>query len=103
MQISSQPYPYSAKTLQGYGKIVVGVTAIPVNFSSTVKNITISADKDNTGILYVGNSTVTSAGANAFTYLGPGDVMSLDYDDITSKLYIVSTVAAQAFWLGGLS
>ena len=101
-QISPQPNPFSATTLEGGGKIAVGTTAVAVNFTSQVKTILISADKDNTGLLYVGNSTVTNTGANAITYLQAGDSISIDYDDVNGDIYVVASAVSQNFWKGGI-
>jgi translation elongation factor EF-4 len=102
MQTGQQPYPYSGKSLEGGGKISVGTTAVEVTFSIDTRSIIISADKDNTGTLYVGGSGVTSAGANAITYLSAGDTITLDYNDTTTALYVVASASSQNFWKGAI-
>lgn len=103
MQIRNQQYPFSAKTLEGGGKVSVGTTAVEVTFTAETKSIIITADASNGGTLYVGGSTVTSAGANALTFLGAGDVLTIDYDDATTPIYVVASVASQYFWKGAIA
>jgi translation elongation factor EF-4 len=102
MQIGQQPYPYSGKAIEGGGKISVGTTAVEVTFTLEPRTIVISADSANTGTLYVGGSGVTSAGANAITYLSAGDTITLDYNDTTEALYVVASAASQNFWKGAI-
>lgn len=88
--------------MEGGGKIAVGVTAVEVTFTGTPKVIIISADAANTGELYVGKSNVTSAGANAITFLLPGESVEISYNDVTNAVYVVASVAAQNFYKGAL-
>lgn len=100
MQTGDQPYPFSGTTIEGGGKISVGTTAVEVTFTTETRSIVITADAANTGVLYVGKSNVTSAGANAMLPLEAGDVLTMDYDDSSVPLYVVASVAAQNFWKG---
>lgn len=86
--------------LEGGGKVAVGTTAVEVTFAGSTKSVVIRADKDNTGLLFIGESNVTNLGANAFTYLEAGDVLTIDYDDTTNGIYVVSDTVAQNFWKG---
>lgn len=86
--------------LECLGKVDVGTTAVKVEFTGTTRTITISADLDNTGIIYVGKSTVTSAGAYSLVALLPGQGVELDYDDATNDLYVVGSAASQKVILG---
>ena len=86
----------------GNGKIIVGTIAVEVAFTGTIESIVISADFDNTGILYVGKSIVTNLGANAIVALQPGDSITMDYDDSTNAIYVVASVAGQYFYAGAL-
>ena len=88
--------------LEGGGKVSVGTTAVEVTFTGTTQSIIITADKDNTGVLYIGKSDVTNAGANAIVYLEAGDWIELDYNDVTNGIYVVSDTASQYFWKGAL-
>ena len=88
--------------LEGGGKVSVGVTAIEATFTGETKAVIITADSDNTGKLFVGKSNVTNAGANAVTFLDAGDTLTLDYDDATNAIYVVSDTASQNFWKGAL-
>ena len=88
--------------LDGLGKVSIGTTATVITFAGTPESIIITADKDNTGTLYIGKSDVTNAGLNAITFLDAGDEISLEYDDTTNALYIVSDTASQYYWGGAL-
>lgn len=100
MQIGEQNYPFSAKTIEGGGKIVVGTTAVEVTFTIIPTTIIITADVANTGILYVGKSDVTSAGANAITFLSAGESLSMDYNDRSVPIYVVASATSQNFFKG---
>lgn len=102
MQIGNQPYPFSATSLEGGGRVVVGTTPVRVSFSKQVKSMIITADEDNTGRLYFGGSNVLSDGSNAMGYLKAGDHIEIDYDDTDSGIYIVATKSEQTFWKGGM-
>ena len=88
--------------IEGGGKVSVGLTAVEVTFTGATSSIIITADKDNTGTLYVGKSTVTSIGTNALTFLESGDAITLDYNDATNSIYVVASVASQNFWKGAV-
>ena len=88
--------------MEGGGKVAVGVTAVEVTFTGVTKSILISADIANTGTLYVGKSTVTTAGAYALAYLEAGESLTIEYDDVTNAVYVVASIAAQNFWKGAL-
>ena len=88
--------------IEGGGKVSVGTTAVEVTFTGTTQSIIITADKDNTGVLYVGESTVDNAGANAMTFLEASDSIEIDYNDLTNAVYVVSDTASQNFWKGAL-
>lgn len=88
------------KNMEGGGKISVGTTAVEVTFTGITKSIIITADKDNTGVLYIGESNVTNIGANAITFLESGDSLTIDYDDIDNAVYVVSDTSSQYFWKG---
>jgi len=90
------------KDLEGAGKTAVGTTAVEITFTGTTTSIIISADKDNSGTLYVGKSDVTSLGANAITFLEPGESVEMDYDDTSNAIYVVGSEASQNYWAGAL-
>ncbi len=77
------------------GKITVGTSAIEVTFSGTPITITITADPTNSGTIYVGESNIASNGDNAGWPLVAGASVSLDYDDTTNAIYVISNIAAQ--------
>lgn len=88
--------------MEGGGIIAVGTTRVEVTFTGITNKVIIQAIGANTGNLYVGDSTVTSAGANAIAELEPGDVLTMDYDNVTTAIYVVSDTAAQSFIKGAL-
>ena len=88
--------------MEGGGKIAVGTTAVEATFTGTTKSIIITADNLNTGVLYIGESTVTNLGANAFTLLQAGESVTISYDDSSNAVYVVSDTAAQNFFKGAL-
>ena len=75
--------------------VTVGTTAVELTFSGTPSSIFIQSDHDNTGKLWVGKSNVTSAGANAMARLGVGEAISLDLDDSSNAIYVISDTASQ--------
>lgn len=91
-----------ATNLEGNGGSLIGTVAAEVVFTGTPESIIIKAGSANTSALYIGKSDVTSAGANALTYLDSGDEIILDYDDTTNALYVVAGGAAQSVWTGSL-
>jgi len=80
--------------IKGHGTITsgqndtVGTTAEVLTTSTATKHVDIMAAVANTGIIYVGGSTVTSSTGIA---LYPGDVYSLDIEDL-NDVYVVATV-----------
>lgn len=97
--INTEP---TSTNIEGGGMVSVGTTAVEATFTGQTKSVIISADSANTGTLYVGKSTVTSAGANAMTYLLPGESITIDYDDASTAVYVVASVVSQNFWKGAL-
>lgn len=88
------------KDMEGGGKVSVGTSAVEVTFTGTTNSIIITADIDNTGKLFIGESNVTNTGANAITFLEAGDVITIDYDDTDNAVYVVSDTSSQNFWKG---
>lgn len=78
----------------GSGKTTVTTAGVRVALSSStpISSVTIKACIANTGIIYIGNSTVTSS--NGFE-LSAGDTISLDIDNL-SDVYIDSSVNTQS-------
>lgn len=94
--------PTISKDIEGGGKVSVGTTAVEIMFTGIPQCIIITADKDNSGTLYVGKSNVDLSGNNAIAPLERGDSLSIDYDDTTNAYYIVASIASQNFWKGAL-
>jgi len=90
------------KNLEGGGSIVVGTSAVEITFTGETASVILSASQSNTWIIYIGKSNVTNTGANALTFLMPGESLSLDYNDVTNALYAVSDTAAQSLFKGTL-
>lgn len=101
MQIGSQPYPFSSISLQGLGKVAVGLTATKIQFTSQVKVMTISSLPENTARIYIGKSGLLSNGTNASWYLDPGDDLTMDYDSNGESIYICAELDAQTVIIGG--
>ena len=102
---SSNPFPTNQVTstnIEGKGKNAVGTTAVEVTFTGTPTAIIIKADKDNTGLLFVGKSDVTNLGANAFIPLEAGEAIAVELNDTTNAVYVVSDTAAQNYWAGAV-
>jgi len=91
-----------SKDMEGGGKVSVGTTAVEATFTGTTQAITIAADYDNEGTLYVGKSNVANDGSNALTFLLPGDSVELSYNDVDNAVYVVSDTATQNFWKGAI-
>ncbi|MCK5601022.1 hypothetical protein KAR91_04075 [Candidatus Pacearchaeota archaeon] len=91
------------KDMEGLGKIAVGTTADEVEFAGTpTHSVIITADLANTGVLYVGKSDVTDAGANAITFLEASESVTIDYDDSDNAVFVVASIAAQNYFAGTL-
>ena len=88
--------------LEGKGIISIGTTAVEITFTGTPRAIIILANTSNTGTIYIGKSNVTSAGANAFSFLEAGESIEIDYNDSTNALYAVSDIASQGIIAGCL-
>ena len=86
----------------GVGRTAVGTTAVEVAITGTPEAIIVQADRLNSGVLYVGKSDVTNAGANAICQLEAGDAVEIAYDDTTNAVYVVSDTADQYFIAGAL-
>ena len=86
--------------IEGGGKVSVGVTAVEVTFTGVPKSIAISADKDNTGVLYIGESNVTVSGTNSLIFLQAGESFFFDYNDATNPVYVVGSTQSQYFYKG---
>ena len=86
----------------GKGRLTVGMTAVKVSFTGKTKAIVISADPANSGIIFVGKSNVTFAGANALVALAAGDDIEITYNDNDNEVYVVASQAGQLYWSGAL-
>ncbi len=105
----SNPLPVTSSTpipihndMEGLGKVTIGTTAIELAFTGTTETIMITSDISNTGIIYVGKSDVTSAGANAILQLDISQSVEMDYDDSSNAIYAVSDTASQTIIVGTL-
>ena len=93
-----------ATNVVGNGLVSVGVTAVEVEITGMPESliITYPAIAANTGQLYVGKTNVTNLGANAIAVLLPGQSATMDYNDTTNAIYVVSDTASQSFIAGAL-
>ena len=99
-QVRAVAHVAGQNDLEGGGKVAVGTTAVEATFSGTTQSVIITADKDNTGLLFVGKSDVDNTGANAITFLNKNDSVTIDYNDSSNGVYVCSDTAAQNFWKG---
>lgn len=77
------------------GPVTIGTTAVELTFSGVTDAVTIQADHDNTGTIWIGKSNVDNSGNNALFRLEAGEWLSVEFDDSSSALYAVSDTAAQ--------
>lgn len=94
--------PSLSKDLIGGGKISVGTTAVEMTFASATESIIITADKDNTGLIFIGKSNVTNLGANAFVPLNASEALIIEFDDASNGIFAVSDTVSQNIWKGAL-
>lgn len=91
---------HTSKDVEGNGVQTVGTTPVEIVFTGTTESILISAGDLNLGRVYIGKADVTSAGANAVTYLAAGESFTVNYDDTTNPFYIVGSIADQEYVVG---
>lgn len=91
------------KDIEGLGIQTVGTTATELIFTGTpTRSINITALETNTGYIYIGKSNVTTAGANAFEILRPGENFSIKYNDVDNALYVVGSTSGQQYIAGAV-
>lgn len=88
--------------IAGRGDITVGTSEVEIDITGTTESIRIRADKDNTGIIYIGKTGVQNDGSNDFVRLEKRDEVIIDYDDANNALYAISDTAAQKINVGAL-
>lgn len=99
LYIASNKAP--SRDIEG-AKVTIGTTAVELTFGGVTKSLIVTAADANTGLIYIGKSNVTSAGANAFTELSKGDSISIDFEDESVAVYAVSDTASQTIFKGAL-
>ena len=87
--------PSTPKNLESLGTLEVGLSPVLLAFSGTTRTISITAHPDNTGLVYVGLSGVTSQGENALTLLQAGDSLAIDYDDELDDIHLCASEQSQ--------
>ena len=92
----------SRKDIEGLGDIVVGTTQVQIVFSGTPTTIRIKADAGNTGIIFLGKNGVLANGTNDFIRLVADDELTIDYDDTSNPLFVISDLAGQKISGGAL-
>jgi len=87
------------KTSFSYGQTTVGTTAVQLTTTTTSLSfgVLVKADQNNTGNVYVGDSSVSTT--NGFK-LSPGQAIEIEIDD-ASKIYVIADAADQkVYWFG---
>ena len=90
----------SPKKIQPKGNSTIGVTATPLGLNKETESIIIQSAEANTGVVYIGDSTVANDGTSHIAYISAGDVCTMDYTSSASQLYIISDTAAQTVSVG---
>jgi len=69
------------------GTVAIGTAATELTFTGVTQSIMITADKDNSDVVYLGGSAVANDGANAITYLNADQNVTVDMNDSDAPLY----------------
>lgn len=87
--------------IQGAG--TVGTTAVSLSGTPTnIKWVVVESDHDNTGDIWVGNSSVANSGNNRGLRLAPGQNITLPVDDLTD-VYVIGSASGQVYlYLAGI-
>ena len=85
------------------GDVAVGTTQVEMTFTGTTKAMMIQSKVANTGFIWVGLTGVTNSGGNAFAQLSPGQSVSIDLDDTSAAIYVISDTAAQTVYKSALT
>jgi hypothetical protein len=81
------------------GPVTVGTSPVELIFSGSTQSIFIQSDHDNTSAnIWVGKSNIDNTGANAMARLGQGEGLTIDLDDSSAAVYVVSDIAAQKIY-----
>lgn len=80
------------------GPVTVGTTPVELTFTGTTQVISIIADHDNTGKIWIGGATIDNTGANATGRLAPGQAVEIAMNDSSAPLYVVSDTASQTVY-----
>lgn len=87
--------------IQNAGELTVGVTQVDIRVDKpSMTEVRIQASYDNSGTVYIGSIGVTTT--SYFIWLGPGDEVTFDYNDIKNPIYAISDAADQRINLGFL-
>lgn len=90
----------SSTNLEGKGIIQVTTTATAIAFTGTTESIILTSGISSTDVIYVGTSSVSSTGANAITFLDVGESLTIDYNDVTNTIYVVTASGTQYLFAG---
>ncbi len=88
----------SPKKIQSKGNVTVDTTAIPLGLNKETDSVIIQSLEANTGVIYIGDSTVANDGTSHLAYINAGDVFTIDISSL--ELYIISDTAAQTASVG---
>jgi len=81
-----------ARSSFSHGQVTVGITAVQLPSASAVKGVLVKAHKDNTGKVYVGNSSTvtTSTGFE----LAAGEAVVIEVDN-ANRIWVIADAADQ--------
>ena len=102
---ATDPLPTSTQPATAYqtnGQSELGTDIRGLVFSSPTRSVLIQAGAENTGKVYVGPDTVTSAGEFALAVLNPGDSIVIDIDATIGHLFVIASAAGQQYCAGAL-
>jgi len=94
----------SESSLSHRSKSGIGTTAMQLTTTSTSvkKGVVIKAASSNTGIVYIGNSSVVTAGTNDATdgfELSAGESVTIEIDNVNKLYAIGSAINQKVYWI----
>ena len=78
--------------------VTVGTSAVEMTFAGKTQSIKLRSSVSNTGTIYLGKSNVTNAGANAMDEILPSEDVTLELNDSSNAIYLVSDTASQTVY-----
>lgn len=103
LPVTTVPTTSSLPTdLEGLGVVSVGTTEVELAFTGTTSTIMITAYPTNTGLIFIGKTGVSNAGANAIAVLEASQSITMDYNDASNGIYVISDTVAQSVIAGAM-